>query len=622
MGADASWRAGRLCGVIGLACCLWAAAGGRAQAQVGQLLSPGRLAKAHTNLEGITNCRKCHEQGQKVTTQKCLVCHPAVAGRIVKKMGVHRNVTNDCVSCHAEHGGVEGELRPFDQKGFDHAAVARFPLTGKHAPLALQCAACHKERSFLTLSSSCVSCHADVHKGALGNTCATCHSTQVAFKEFGVGFDHSKTAFALTGAHRALACASCHVNKVFKGVKFASCADCHRDPHRPAFGTTCTACHTSGTWRTKKVDHGRTAFPLIGRHASVDCAACHKQAVMKVKPKADTCATCHVDVHRGAFRQDCKACHSESGFKKAPFDHSQTKFPLTAKHAGLTCESCHKTLVRGAARPSSTRVVDFGGLRTTCVSCHADVHQGTLGTACESCHTSTMFRVTTYTHTRVPEFFTGQHAPLTCGKCHVPPAPSRPVRTGTAVLNVTFKELPTACVSCHRDVHLGQEGPACENCHSIQKARFALENFSHAKTGFTLTGRHEPLPCVQCHKQETGVFPAGSGTAVRWKGVARECRACHTDVHLGQLEGVCVSCHKTDSFKVPGYTHRNRTMRGFMAGRHARAGCAACHKPVTGQFPAGRGIAIQFKVETRCVACHTDVHRGALGPNCGNCHRP
>ena len=55
---------------------------------------------------------------------------------------------------------------------------------------------------------------------------------------------------------------------------------------------------------------------------------------MKVKPKADTCASCHVDVHRGTFKQDCKACHSESGFSKAPFDHSSTRFELTGKHEG------------------------------------------------------------------------------------------------------------------------------------------------------------------------------------------------------------------------------------------------------------------------------------------------
>ena len=34
-----------------------------AGAQVGQLVSPGPLSRAHTKLEGIGNCEKCHRPG-------------------------------------------------------------------------------------------------------------------------------------------------------------------------------------------------------------------------------------------------------------------------------------------------------------------------------------------------------------------------------------------------------------------------------------------------------------------------------------------------------------------------------------------------------------------------------
>lgn len=611
--------------MLGLVCLVWVGSSRRAEAQLGALISPGQLAKAHASLEGISNCQKCHEQGKRVTAQKCLVCHTAVADRIARRMGIHRNVGADCTTCHAEHGGADGSLRPFNQKAFDHASVTGFPLTGKHAPLATQCGACHKSRSFLSAKSACVSCHADIHKGALGSSCTSCHSTQIAFKDAGARFDHAKAAFQLAGAHTKVACASCHVNNTFKGVKFAACTDCHRDPHRQAFGTSCTACHTDTTWSTNKVAHAKTSFPLIARHATVDCVACHKQPAMKTKLKADTCAACHTDVHQGAFQQDCKACHSESGFAKAPFNHGRTRFLLTGQHEGLACDTCHKNLAAPASGPprmTSSRTVDFRGLRTTCVSCHADVHQASLGSACESCHTSTTFRVTAFVHPRRPDFFAGQHAAVACDKCHMPAAPTRPARTGATVLDVQFRDLPMTCVSCHRDVHLGQEGTACETCHNVQTAKLAVPAFSHTRTSFALTGRHEGLACVACHKQETGVFPAGAGTAVRLKGVARECRGCHADEHQGQLDSTCESCHKTDSFKLPGYRHRSPAMAGFLVGRHARAACEACHKPFAGQSAAGPATAIRFKVETRCVACHVDVHRGGLGPNCGDCHRP
>lgn len=602
------------------------AASARVEAQLGNLISPGKLARAHTSLEGLLNCQKCHEQGRKVTVEKCLACHKPIADRMAKRVGVHRDVKGDCVMCHAEHAGLDGELRPFDTRQFDHARVTGFGLDGKHARVAADCTACHKSRSFLAASANCASCHTDVHKGTLGKDCAACHSSQVGFKELGGRFDHQKSAFPLLGAHRTVTCASCHRNNVFKGVRFASCTDCHRDPHRQSSGTTCTACHTNDSWRTKKVDHARTAFPLVGRHVGVECAACHKQPPMKVKPRADTCAACHNDVHRGAFRQDCKACHAETGFEKTPFDHTKTTFALTGKHATTSCTACHANVAAGKV-PAARRVVDFRGLKTACVSCHRDVHTGELGVSCEACHSSSSFRVTNYVHQRAPEFFKGQHAPLACGKCHVLGAPTRPVRTGEpTVALAAFKSASTRCTSCHADVHLGQEGAACETCHSVQIPKFATAGFSHEKTAFALTGRHQTVMCVQCHKRETGLFPVGRGTAVRYKGMSGECQACHMDVHLGQLTGtgLCGTCHVTTSFKVSRYAHRGRAVlvSGFFLGRHASAPCQACHKTVVAQFPSGRGTAIQFKVDARCVNCHTDVHRGSLGPNCVDCHKP
>jgi hypothetical protein len=634
--------AGRTCVIVSLVCAAWLLGAGRAEAQLGNLISPGRLAQPHSQLEGLGNCQKCHEQGNKVTAQKCLSCHKPVADRIARQTGVHRDVKGDCVKCHAEHAGADGELRPFDTRQFDHARVTGFALDGKHARVAGDCVACHKSRSFVTLSAICASCHTDVHKGALGRNCTSCHSTQAAFKELGGRFDHSKSAFPLAGAHRNVSCASCHVNKVFKGLKFSTCTDCHRSPHQQELAATCTACHASDTWRTRKFDHARTAFPLVGRHINVECASCHKQGALKAKPKADTCASCHVDVHKGTFRQDCKACHSESGFEKAPFDHSGTTFALTGKHTALACMACHKnvTTARGAAGvpaprasvgaraagravSSAATVADFRGLKTACISCHRDVHNGELGATCESCHSSADFHVAKYVHRNVPEFFTGQHAPVACSQCHVPGSPTRPIRSSEPALKVTFKTAVTRCASCHEDVHLGQEGGACDTCHSISHAKFAAAGFSHAKTTFNLTGKHKTVPCVQCHKRETGTFPAKAGTAVRYKGVSTECRACHEDVHQGQVAVACDTCHATESFKLSHYQHANKplTATGFFAGRHARIACEGCHRKTTASATVSRVPALQFKTDARCVACHVDKHRGALGPNCRDCHR-
>jgi hypothetical protein len=172
-------------------------------------------------------------------------------------------------------------------------------------------------------------------------------------------------------------------------------------------------------------------------------------------------------------------------------------------------------------------------------------------------------------------------------------------------------------------VHLGQEGTTCETCHAIERPTFAIPAFQHSTTTFLLTGKHTTAACATCHKSETGVFPAQQGTAVRYRGLGRECRACHQDVHLGQVDAKCETCHTTQAFHIERYAHRSaRAGSAFFVGRHQKAACIDCHKQTTGVFPAGRGTAVKFAVGTTCVSCHADVHRGALGQNCGQCHRP
>jgi hypothetical protein len=184
-----------------------------------------------------------------------------------------------------------------------------------------------------------------------------------------------------------------------------------------------------------------------------------------------------------------------------------------------------------------------------------------------------------------------------------------------------FSGTPTACASCHQDVHLGQVGAGCETCHSVAAVKFAPDRFSHTRSGFALTGKHAPLACAACHKTETTAFPSGRGTAVRLKGMAGTCQSCHADTHLGQVGTTCETCHSTTSFKVSKYQHR-KPARDFFTGRHLTTACATCHKTQTRKFPAGHGTAVEFAISNKCVACHTDVHRGTLGENCIACHKP
>ena len=604
-------------------------------AQLGALVSPGRLTRAHASLEGVGSCLKCHSAGRQVAAEKCLACHAPVAVRIAQKKGIHRQVRGDCITCHVEHAGEDAELRPFDLVAFDHGRDAAFPLDGLHAPLAARCDTCHRTRSFLALNPECRSCHADIHKGALGPACATCHTTAIRFAETRTKFDHSRTAFPLTGAHTPVACAACHVNAAaYRGVKFASCANCHADPHEKRYPQACASCHTTEAWRTTRIDHSKTAFPLRGRHASVACAACHVQPATRVKPRADTCAACHADPHKGTFKQDCRACHDESSFRKGTFDHGQTRFPLTDRHAAIACAACHTSAApppnprpagaRTAKRGAVVHTVDFRGLATACESCHKDPHRGELGAACETCHSARTFKRADFRHAGHGPFFLGGHAAVRCTQCHAATfgdSPARAARSAPAIVRIGFKNATQACASCHRDVHLGQVGAACERCHAVDAARFAVVGFAHDRA-FALTGKHAAAACGACHRVRTGAFPAAAGTARQLNGIGTTCVSCHDDRHAGELETSCQACHTTETFRIARYRHKHaRALRDFFDGRHLGLRCAECHRPQAPRAGAPAGV-ISYRISTACASCHTDVHRGALGPDCGSCHRP
>jgi hypothetical protein len=585
--------------------------------QLGALVSPGAPSKAHASLSGATRCTQCHEAGRRVPTAKCLGCHAPIASRIAARVGVHRSA-RDCISCHVEHAGANGDLRHIDTRAFQHAIETRFPLDGQHAKVAANCAACHKTRSFLQVQMSCSSCHADPHKGALGSTCTACHSTAAPFTQARDAFDHSKTMFPLTGAHQPVRCEQCHKTARFSDVPFGSCASCHTDPHEKKFGANCVSCHTTTErWSTRSVDHAKTGFPLKGAHASVACVKCHTSGVMTAPLKADRCSACHVNVHRDSIKDDCRTCHTETSFRGAPFDHeSRTGFPLDGRHAGLACVKCHVG-VSTEGLPLARKVADYGGASPDCVSCHGstDPHKGAFGRVCEACHRTSTFDARAFRHPRAAEFFAGSHEPVACEQCHVRNAPLPALRPDAqavaaaapaAQARIAAARFPVpamTCVSCHDDVHLGQVSSACETCHDVGGARFAAVKFEHGRTPFPLTGRHQDVQCALCHRTETRMFPSGTGTAmVLHPAGGLECRTCHADPHLGQVSTACETCHVTSTFKVESYIHRG--MEDFFGGIHGRYDCVDCHKVETGTFPAGRGTTTKFLVGRTCASCH------------------
>ncbi len=326
-----------------------------------------QLTGGHKN----ATCDSCHLPKVKLRNapNRCIDCH--------RDTDPHKGRLGDgCQSCHSEDSWTR-------VRAFDHSKTL-FPLTGSHEKVA--CSSCHANEKYKGVSTVCSTCHQlqDVHQGHYGGKCEACHQ---ATKWKTVRFDHMRaTKFPLKGRHANAPCEACHTGDLYKEKLGTTCVSCHKkdDPHAGKLGTACQQCHNEAGWRQKVAfDHDLSRFPLLGQHAVVPCEECHKSTSYKDAQTA--CSSCHRDTHHeGRLGNACASCHSPNGWAIWRFDHStQTHFPLTGAHTGLTCASCH--------REKNVAKISLPG---TCYSCHAndDAHQGNFGRACEKCHNTTSFR--------------------------------------------------------------------------------------------------------------------------------------------------------------------------------------------------------------------------------------
>ncbi len=323
-------------------------------------------------------CDKCHAPAKKYrqAASDCLSCHKkddAHKGGILDKAGA----VAKCSDCHSESGWR-------DPPRFDHDKTS-FPLLGKH--LKAECKACHKSQLFKEAPKDCFSCHQkdDKHQGTLGKACADCHSER-DWKTTSGRFDHSATRFPLRNAHAAskVKCSDCHTQGLSGFRQTAmTCYACHQkdDKHEGSQGRQCESCHNDASWKVTLFDHGKTRFPLTGRHNGVICQDCHASKRFKDTPR--DCIACHLkdDKHKASLGTQCETCHNTRHWKSWDFNHDKrTKYPLTGAHTKVRCAVCHTQ-----AAPKGKPIAE---LSQRCVDCHAkdDAHDGQFGRRCEQCH--------------------------------------------------------------------------------------------------------------------------------------------------------------------------------------------------------------------------------------------
>jgi len=133
----------------------------------------------------------------------------------------------------------------------------------------------------------------------------------------------------------------------------------------------------------------------------------------------------------------------------------------------------------------------------------------------------------------------------------------------------------------------------------------------HAKYESECSKCHRPLSrttqrslCLDCHEKVAEDVKGKKG----FHGLDREaldveCRKCHTE-HIGRSA-------KVVHLDAEVFDHGLTDMP--LKGRHARVGCAECHKPKK----------LYREAPGKCIDCHKedDKHKGDLGKDCAKCHK-
>jgi nitrate/TMAO reductase-like tetraheme cytochrome c subunit len=288
----------------------------------------------------------------------------------------------------------------------------------------------------------------------------------------------------------------------------------------------------------------------------------------------------------------CIKCHYAPGIKAEAMGKIQaanqvvkyltgaygTKPWAEIEDAACTRSGCHatralegKTLFRGVLFDHAQHLGELRrGKQLRCTSCHSQIVQGqhvtVTASTCFLCH--------------FKDRPAGQ--PIAgCTGCHT--APPRIVSpAGFVVDHPQYVRDLVSCVSCHRQVTVG-EGSAdrqrCFNCHN-EPAR--LEQFANTALVHRVHIAEHNVECLQCH------MPIEHRVVALAPTFALDCATCHRGVHEAQQRLYA---------GLGGHGTPERPSSMFLA----NVACQACHElPASG--PGHEQV--RRAGEAACMSCH------------------
>jgi c(7)-type cytochrome triheme protein len=447
-------------------------------------------AGCHNLDHDMQNCDFVKVAGPKSPARQCQICHVATRKECLPNDLPALSSTKSYVPTfqHATHlklGGIGQQ-----QCASCHTAEAGPAPTDPH----MSCSGDPKSPNHKT------GCHADSANPTQMNKCGTCHVDRAnapkappndAYSVAKV-FNHDKhnlkrnmTQCAL--CHQAIATAP---EGTFPKPQMATCGTggCHDGKAAfPAFGTSCTKCHT-GT------DAAVKAMPGVGfSHASHakrnvninDCAQCHElKPDGTLQPPGTNknhapCANsgCHQTEFASRQTKICGSCHTES----APWLHAVARLPERSVAAGGPIpEEWFETTNH------AVHIKKLGPTNATCEGCHGSkLENGAMQRdhkACAPCH--------------------GKNQPPSMNDCQMCHKNQAIARAGVSDWSVsrTFahsvhatdprNKQPAACIGCHASVATATDltsikpptMASCDGCHD-------------GRSAFKTTG----FECARCH---------------------------------------------------------------------------------------------------------------------------
>jgi len=276
-------------------------------------------------------CTDCHvNNNYNLTSTACVSCHQTDYNNATSPVNhVAAAFPTTCETCHDTVQWTNGK--------FDHSTTG-FALTNSHTVPPRTCSDCHVNNNYSLNSTLCYSCHQKDYTGTTNpahasagfpTTCEVCHDT---LNWTDSTFDHSKTAFPLTGSHTVppRACTDCHVNGNYTTLP-TTCVGCHQtdynnttNPGHKAqpqfFPTTCQSCHNTTAWTGATFNHTQyTRFPVNHGNAG------------------GVCSTCHTNSNDYSVFQ-CTGCHG--GNNAANFHHPNVNGYV---YNSINCYQCHSS---------------------------------------------------------------------------------------------------------------------------------------------------------------------------------------------------------------------------------------------------------------------------------------